>query len=79
MTTTIQYFGMLAEHIGKSGETINFQTENDVIELNSFFESKYPVLKNLTYKIAVNQELTENTTLNEIPKEIALLPPFAGG
>ncbi len=79
MTTTIQYFGMLAEQIGKSSEQIDFEIENNQIELQQFFEDKYPVLKNLSYKIAVDQELLEEPIMKASPSEIALLPPFAGG
>jgi hypothetical protein len=37
------------------------------------------VLKEMSYKIAVNQELTETLSTKDTIKEIALLPPFAGG
>jgi len=79
MTTTIQYFGMLAEQVGKSSEQISFEVENEQIALQDYFEKKYPILKDLSYKIAVDQELIENPVVNKIPGEIALLPPFAGG
>jgi len=50
-----------------------------VDDLTTYFIQQYPVLKNKSFKIAVNQQMaTNNTVINE-NDEIALLPPFAGG
>ena len=79
MTTNVHYFGMIAERLGMSSEMITIDTGNSSIDLRSYFEAKYPDLIDMSYKIAVNQEMTNHILPNIIPTEIALLPPFAGG
>jgi len=72
----LKYFGMVAETINKTEETFLFikTLEGLTVEL----EKKYPQLKSLNYKFAVNQTMAEEAVLKE-NDEIALLPPFAGG
>lgn len=73
----LKYFGMIAEAVEKSDE--EFSLTKDITTLTAELELKYPKLKELNYKFAVNQSLiAENTPLND-NDEIALLPPFAGG
>lgn len=77
MKIKITAFGYLAEKIGKD----RFETEEakDVFSLREKMEKEYPVLKELEYKIAVNQELVHGNAVIEEGSEIVLLPPFAGG
>ena len=79
MTTEVHYFGIIAEKIGVNSEQIMLDTEHDSIDLRAYFEQKYPVLIELEFKIAVNQEFVEQIEVGAAPSEIALLPPFAGG
>jgi len=79
MSTTIKYFGMIAEKIETSEETIDFGQRSESIDLSAFFESRYPVLVGMTYQIAVNQKFISHLAANRDAHEIALLPPFAGG
>ena len=76
MKIEVEYYGMIAERLNLKSESLEFVSEENI---RSFFENKYPTLKNLSYKIAVNNELTEtvDTSLESI--KIALLPPFAVG
>jgi molybdopterin converting factor small subunit len=76
---TVIYFGLIADAVGKSKELIDFPLGEDAIDLSAFFLEKYPVLKGLPWKIAVNQELVEGSCLLPTAAEIVLLPPFAGG
>lgn len=78
ITINVKYFGMIAETIGKSSEQLKIEVIDDV-NLKIFSENKYPQLKKMDYKIAINQQLTDilNEVLNNV--EVALLPPFAGG
>jgi molybdopterin synthase sulfur carrier subunit len=79
MITNVTYFGMIAEKIGVESEQIPIATEQVPLDLKVFFESKYPVLKKMTYQIAVNQEIETRLDTSQTKVEIALLPPFAGG
>ncbi len=78
ITINVKYFGMITETIGKSSEQLKIEVI-DGVNLKVFFENKYPQLKKMDYKIAINQQLTDilNEALNNV--EVALLPPFAGG
>ncbi len=77
MIVTVQYFGLIVDAIGKNSEDIEWN-ENQK-KLREFFEDKHPVLKTIHYKIAINNELTEEIPENSTNIKIALLPPFAGG
>lgn len=78
MSIEVKYFGMIEELVGKSAESIDIErllnassTSKDV------FIELYPQLKGISFQIAVDKALKQKVT-NE-SKEIALLPPFAGG
>lgn len=78
MILNLKYFGMIAEATSKENEVVNFDksTTNDLIDE---LVKEYPNIKNLNYKIAVNQSIVaDNYELKE-NDEIAILPPFAGG
>lgn len=79
MITNVQYYGMIAEKIGVSSEEITLDISNNTESLKSYFENLHPILKNMSFKIAVNNELTDYLDPNNLNAEIALLPPFAGG
>ncbi len=77
MKTTILFFGMLAEATGIDKTEI--KNVNDSDTLIDYLKKQYPLLKNKTYRVAVNKKLiTGKEVLNE-GDTIALLPPFAGG
>ena len=76
MIVTIKYFGMIAEKMQKDTEKIEFEKATN---LRVFFNQRNPFLNNINYKIAINQQITDNLTVEDNLAEIALLPPFAGG
>lgn len=78
MKLNVTYFGMIAEIVDCTCETIHIDYDKNC-NFRHFIEDKYPEVAKIEYKIAINQELTDiiETDQNEI--EIALLPPFAGG
>ena len=78
MKANIKYFGMIAEKIGKSEESVDLD-EKHQSDLRNYFVQKYTFLNDMDYQIAVNQTLTEVIDTNTEFVEIALLPPFAGG
>jgi len=75
----ISLYGMLAEAAATTQLEINDFRGESIRDLRKVVEEKYPQLKNMTYKIAVNKKIAkENETLNKTD-EVAFLPPFAGG
>ena len=75
----ISLYGMLAEAAATTQLEINDFRGKSIMDLRKVVEEKYPQLKNMTYKIAVNKKIAkENETLNKTD-EVAFLPPFAGG
>ena len=76
MTVRVLLFGPVADLLGKAEEI--FENQTDLSSLKETVFKKFPQLKNLTFRIAVNQELKENAALKD-GDEIALLPPFSGG
>ena len=77
MKLTIKYFGLLAEITQCNEEQFEF-FGTDVSALKEALYTKYILLNGKDFQVAQGQVLVNNDTLiNE--KEIALLPPFAGG
>ena len=79
MECDVKYFGMIGEKLKLSSERIVIsQTLVHTKDLQKSFTERFPELKEMTFKIAVNGIIT-----NELPDTaihvIALLPPFAGG
>lgn len=78
MNLKIKYFGRIAEITGLEEEVIFCQNHNSE-SIDSLLLEKYPELKTLAYKLAIDQQIiSSNQVLNE-NSSIALLPPFAGG
>lgn len=79
MKLEIKYFGMIAEKLGKEQEFIDLQQEGlNKNDLKSWFVHRFPVLKNMSFVVAVNEAITNELPDGEI-KSMAILPPFAGG
>ena len=78
MKANIKYFGIIAEKIRKSEESVDLDEKNQS-DLRSYFIQEYPFLNEIDYQIAVNKTLTEVIDMKTEFVEIALLPPFAGG
>ena len=79
MKLTLKYFGLIAEVLNKTEEIITLERTFTVGELLTQLVEKNSALKNIDFKIAVNQELANNDFIIVVDSEIALLPPFAGG
>lgn len=79
MKLEIKYFGMIAEKLGRENEIIDLeQTDLNTNDLKSWFIERFPVLKNMSFVVAVNEAITNKFPEGEI-KTMAILPPFAGG
>ena len=79
MKIKVLYFAQVSEVTGLPNEEIEIAEGSNSEDLINLLIQKHPDIQKLTFKVAVNQELTRAaTTLNE-GAEVALLPPFAGG
>ncbi|WP_103069450.1 MoaD/ThiS family protein [Aquimarina sediminis] len=78
MQLNIKYFGMLAEATTISEEQL--QTDAcSVSQLVEKLKNQYPKLKGTDFKVAINQQLVDQSHIINSEVEVALLPPFAGG
>jgi len=73
----VYYFGQIAEITGCQEESI-VATKGSIADLKNHIFKKYPTLKTASFRIAQNQQITNDTDI-VTGEEIALLPPFAGG
>jgi molybdopterin converting factor small subunit len=77
MKTKILLFGQLKEKLG--ADFIEIESVIDSNVLMEKLRSEYPVLSDISFRIAVDKNLiSEKVLLNE-KSEVALLPPFSGG
>lgn len=78
MKVEVTYYGMIAERLGTSSDTLRIE-ETGQIDLREWFNTEYPVLQNMSYQIAVGNDLCEKLNSTEGEVKVALLPPFSGG
>lgn len=78
-TITIRYFGLLAEHTGQAMENLRFPSGTSVGEVRAILCEKHPTLRGLHYRFAVDSALCSDDHVIDGCRELALLPPFAGG
>jgi sulfur-carrier protein len=76
MAVKIQLFGQLKQIVGAS-EIITDATDTD--GLMKEVGARFPILKNLTYLIAVDRNIVQANTAIKAGQELALLPPYSGG
>lgn len=79
MELKVLYFGMIAEATGCKEEIILLRSGTTIDQLENLLKDKYENLQHLSFKVAVDKEITVNDTLLNPNNEIALLPPFSGG
>ncbi|WP_298312745.1 MoaD/ThiS family protein [uncultured Aquimarina sp.] len=79
MELKVLYFGMIAEATGCKEEIILLRSGTTIDQLENLLKDKYESLQHLSFKVAVDKEITANDTLLNPNNEIALLPPFSGG
>lgn len=79
MNLTILFFGALTDACEISELKINSVQYPNTESLNKYLHSVYPKLSKQKYKIAVNQELINDSVDLKEGDEVSLLPPFAGG
>lgn len=75
----VKYFGMLAERLNKHADQIDPSELSTSVDLKRLFIERHPELEDMTFTVAVNQEIIQQLNSTDGIQEIALLPPFAGG
>ena len=74
---TVKVFGQLNDITGLNVIEIDSATDTDALVQQ--LQTKFPMLKNSKYKIAVNKNIVQSNTALQQDAEVALLPPFSGG
>lgn len=77
MEIEIITFGKITEFLGKQRMEITGISNTD--ELKSFLENSYPTLKRTKYKLALNKNIVQESTIICNNDTIAVMPPFSGG
>lgn len=79
MNLKIQFFGMIAELVGKEHLEIDGFQGSALKEVESYLLEEFPDLGKMTYTMSLNRQIVDKGTRLTQKSEIALLPPFAGG
>lgn len=79
MKLKLNYFGQIAELMNTSSAYFELTKGHTVQHLRHSLNKEYPKLAEVTYQVAVNQQLVSEDIEVLEADEIALLPPFAGG
>jgi molybdopterin converting factor small subunit len=77
MEVNVLFFGVLAEVTGTSFKT--YRDVESLGELRLRIQDDFPEIVHYSYRISVNNEITDLDPLLSDGDEIALMPPFAGG
>ncbi len=70
------YFGIAQEITGRTTESID---SGDTTDLSKKILNKYPGLKSVSFRLALNGTLLKTEAELGDGDTIAILPPFAGG
>lgn len=79
MENEVQFYGMIAEKLGISKTSILIDFKGEDVNVRDLIIDSYPLLKSMTFEIAINNVIKENISSTEVGEIIAILPPFAGG
>ena len=77
MEIDIISFGKISEFL--PAQKLELMEVRDTEALKTFLEKNYPALKELKYKLALNQELVQQNAELTDRCTIAIMPPFSGG
>ncbi|HXB29588.1 MAG TPA: MoaD/ThiS family protein [Puia sp.] len=76
MAVKIQLFGQLKQITGAS------ELNSDAVDTDGLVKeitTRFPLLENLNYLIAVDRTIVQTNTFIKPGQELALLPPYSGG
>jgi len=77
MQVKVLFFGVLSEVAG-----IDCRHYSDVKSVNDLkikIMDEFPEIEHYSYRISLNNEITDSDRLLNDTDEVALMPPFAGG
>lgn len=77
MGINVIFFGQLEDLTGTDKIELNYQPDTN--QLIAQILSKYPLLVNVSYTVAVDKVMIKQNTILNIGATVALLPPFSGG
>lgn len=76
----IKYYGLIAEKLGKENEEVHLsELMSFSDEVNNAIVALNPLLKGMTFTVAINDKISKNWEEKRDIRSIAVLPPFAGG
>jgi molybdopterin synthase catalytic subunit len=77
----VLYFAVFRERLGRDGETIELGDGARVAEAIAALAERHPVIAQLRgkFRVAVNEEFADDTTVLAERDELVLIPPVAGG
>ena len=79
VTITVKYFAALAELTTTSEEKLLIPKGSSVQDVEVIICDKYPRIKSMSYKLALDFKFVEYHFKIEKEATLAFLPPFAGG
>jgi molybdopterin converting factor small subunit len=77
MRIKILLFGQLKERLGADFIEIEAAMDSDM--LIDKLKSEFPVLSDISFRVAVDKNLVSEKVVLSEKSEVALLPPFSGG
>ena len=78
-TVRLSVFGPLTDVLGPEGREMELSFPVDADRLRRELAERYPELDGRRYQIAVDERIVRGNEPISEAREIALLPPFAGG
>ena len=70
-------FGKISELM--DNQTIEIEGVGNTDELQQYLEKKYPALKEMKYKLALDKNIVQQNAQLKNHDCIAIMPPFSGG
>lgn len=77
MRIKILLFGQLKERLGADFIEIDGIVDSDMLMVK--LKSEFPVLSEISFRLAVDKNLVSEKVVLSEKSEVALLPPFSGG
>ena len=77
MRIKILLFGQLKERLGADFIEVDGAVDSDLLMVK--LKSEFPVLSDISFRVAVDKNLVSEKVVLSEKSEVALLPPFSGG